>query len=287
MKILHVFIFNCHIKSFIELCAMNQFNLGIIILYLFTVHCALKSSVIGLGNTADIADLSGTGDANRLDLIGDVESSKIFGTAGNDAVYIQGNVTGSGSNNIIDLGAGDDFLLLSGNVSGMMLDGGANDDIYFGTGGTTASGDSYDAFGLDGLVHLGDILGLSGAAAHNAFVGGGNADSIFSVGNANTIKNFESLLVDLTDKNADEMTLDDLLNRMHDLNSGSLNDVQSCILMGDASDTLNAIGADVTSVSGSVTIAGLESHGSFEHYIVNDGGEDVHLYVQNIHVQLV
>jgi hypothetical protein len=54
--------------------------------------------------------------------------------------------------------------------------------------------------------------------------------------------------------------------------------------MGDASDSLNLNGAAYTAQD-SVSIAGMEDYGSFYHYVVNQNGEDLHLYLQN--VQLV
>ena len=53
---------------------------------------------------------------------------------------------------------------------------------------------------------------------------------------------------------------------------------------GDDLDSLNLNGASWTMQEG-VTIAGMESLGSFDHYTVYQGGQELHLYLQN--VQLV
>jgi len=182
-------------------------------------------------------------------------------------VSIDGNVSGRAGTDKIDLGDGDDHLMITGNVSGMILDGGANATVV------QASGDNH-------LAHLGDILGLGGNAAHNAFVNGGNsAASIFN-GN-NDIKNFESLLIDLQDDNSDTLNLDTLLARISDLNSNGKNEVQSVIIKGDDDDFLNLNGIYLDS-GAQVKIAGMD--GDFYHYLVNQNGQEVHLYLQNIQV---
>jgi len=211
---------------------------------------------------------SGAGD-DTISITGDVRSASISTGADNDHVHIYGTVTGTGKiSDKIDLGAGDDHLMITGNVSGMLLDGGANEILDF-------TGVQY----ADKKAHLGDILELG--ADHIA--------SILTGTSANTIRNFESLLVDMD--RASGHKLDELLDRFcqvrdaqhakGDGGAGSLNgnnELQSLIVTGNDAHYL----MDKSASSGIVQIAGMDANAAFDHYIVDHNGVTLHLYVQSM-----
>jgi hypothetical protein len=216
---------------------------------------AMNNSVIALGTTVDRADSKGAGDVNTLEIHGTIESSsKIYGTAGLDHVVIDGSV----SKSIIDLGSGDDVLMLTSGLSGATLLGGSNNAVL-------------QASGNGGLAHLGDILGLGGDTGHS-LIGGNN--SIFNSGNK--ISGFESLLLDLTDGNADTVNIDDLLNTVRDL-YGAGKDMESLIIRGDQMDSVNLGSAQL--MGESVRIEGQD--GYYTYYQAHDAdGDLVNLYIQ-------
>jgi hypothetical protein len=85
--------------------------------------------------------------------------------------------------------------------------------------------------------------------------------------------------VDLTDGNADSLSLDTLMGSIGTMRAAG-NDVRSLILMGDAQDSLDLNGKDMgTAAHTGVSIDGV--NGIFDHYIIDTGqGGMLDIYIQ-------
>ncbi|MCL2123828.1 MAG: hypothetical protein FWH34_07015, partial [Desulfovibrionaceae bacterium] len=226
-----------------------------------TGNYAMQNSYITTGDGDDSITISAQGGTDSYAM----QNSDITTGGGADHVTLIGDVVSTTANaHKIDLGAGNDSLMITGNVSGMDLDGGANDLIFH------ADDDG-------GIAVLGDILGLTSA----------NYADVLAAGNANTIKNFESLLVDMQDNSE---TLDALLAGVDNLQTkqgipSGANDnghVQSLIVTtsnGADELKLGSVALDVAAqVHSEVTIEGVV--GCFTHYQIDVGSGPLDLYIQ-------
>jgi hypothetical protein len=228
-----------------------------------------QSSFVGHSQHSDAGGNGGTGD--YLHLNGYLEDSTITAGAGNDRVVIDGKAAWE---SVIDMGAGNDLLMFTdGGVSFnySTLDGGANDAIVQ----ARADGDT---------AYLGDILGMNGTNSlffhHNL------------AGYYDTIKGFETLLVDLADDSIHR--LDDLLRGVSELNAEQAgngpvgengnNHVQSLVVTGSADNFLQQFTGANSQLSNpaqtGVRIDGMD--GSYNHYVVNHNNEEFHIYILSV-----
>jgi len=228
---------------------------------MMTVHGDVSGSTItasgSIGDSlAPDQDTAAHIDMKEISISGALSGSSITTGDGHDHVTIGGAVIDSA----IHLGSGNDFLMLTGNVSGTLLDGGGNDTVSF-----------HHASGGTATAHLGDILSLSGAAYDSLFDSGGG------IAGGNSIKNFNSLLVDLHDQ--DTHNLDNLLDSFAtfcgtdriDHNQNAL------IIQGNSGDTV----LDAGSLLGLAPAPDTDVHidgvsGTFNHYVVDNHD----LYIQ-------
>jgi len=228
-------------------------------------------SHINASNTSDAHE-----DMKEINIAGDLTTSTIDTGAGNDHITIGGGIshadihTYAGDDNVtingmvidsrIDLGSGDDYLMIKGSVSGVILYGGENGDIQQ----AHSSGDT---------AHLGDILGLSNAA-YNSLIDTANHTTTAG----NTIQDFNSLLLDMSDNHGDH-SLGVLLENFaafQNATTGDHHDAGALIIQGNSTDSVTGLSqAQADAAQTNVTIEGVS--GSFDHYVVDNHD----LYIQH------
>ncbi len=205
-----------------------------------------------LGDGHDNLSISGVG-------IGLHEVTVDAGT-GNDTLTISGGAIQSH----IDMGAGSDLVMLKGanpHYAAMNFDGGTGDDAVF----HAASGD---------ISHLGDILGFGDDPMRHM-------EDLFNFREGNTVKGFETLLVDFSNALSDHVGLDGLLANVDKLNAGD-NEVGSVVVSGDAGDTFSFGAHQVVEGAKGVSVAGLDG-ATFDSYFVHDNnGDELQVYVNTV-----
>lgn len=216
---------------------LNQVNLGdglntvIVDNDMQTLFNNTENSILG-GGERDTIKISGSlitkaGGLNNIEL-----------EAGNDELVIEGNVRteviGTTNHNVdningknaINMGDGNDILKIHGTIEGSVsIDMGAdNDELH-----------------LFGSAFSGDTLLIDGGAGtdslfyHFSGAGMGGLESLANVMNENKVINFENLFIDMQNETADAMDLTGLLASLQKTNGDTGN---SIYINGDAADSV-------------------------------------------------
>ena len=231
---------------------------------------ALNCSTVSAGDGDDDIFISATGMSGAKLSSYVMHNSTIDAGNGNDVIHLQTTGTiASGCNNTVLGGAGNDLVRLDHigkagcldfvqSCSKLLLDGGANNAVIH----TTVDG---------GTSSLGDILSLE----HNY----ADAGALSRLTSQVTVKNFETLLVDLTDGQADSrFNLDSLLNAVDILRCRG-NAGMDLMVMGDAGmDSLDAHGRLGSPAHSDVSVEGFIE--TFTHYEISYDKQTFDLYLQ-------